>query len=96
MTNRWLLARFDTLGGIAVFACTILVLYSRTSAGLGGVSLSFLTRSTAADPLNSARFLLDDDPRFARIHSDAVLARSMDFFVRSSFFPRSSLLHRPC
>ncbi|KAL7409478.1 hypothetical protein BDY24DRAFT_218614 [Mrakia frigida] len=37
MCSRWVMARFDPLGAVATFATTLLVLYTRTSAGLGGM-----------------------------------------------------------
>ncbi|TDL18516.1 hypothetical protein BD410DRAFT_880297 [Rickenella mellea] len=40
MTNRWLLIRFDTLGGLAVFITTLLALSGFVSAGLAGLCIT--------------------------------------------------------
>lgn len=50
MCSRWVMARFDPLGAVATFATTLLVLYTRTSAGLGGVRSRLLLRATRKLP----------------------------------------------
>ncbi|KAF8502971.1 hypothetical protein JB92DRAFT_3123623 [Gautieria morchelliformis] len=40
MTNRWLLLRFDALGGLAVLSTTLLALSGTIGAGLAGVTIT--------------------------------------------------------
>lgn len=39
MLNRWLLFRFDCLGGLAVFITSVLTLASGVDGGLGGIAM---------------------------------------------------------
>ncbi|KAF8502967.1 multidrug resistance-associated ABC transporter [Gautieria morchelliformis] len=48
MTNRWLLLRFDALGGLAVLSTTLLALSGTIGAGLAGVTITSAMGFTSA------------------------------------------------
>ncbi|KAF8508697.1 multidrug resistance-associated ABC transporter [Gautieria morchelliformis] len=48
MTNRWLLVRFDALGGLAVLSTTLLALSGTIGAGLAGVTITSAMGFTSA------------------------------------------------